>query len=82
MRLAKSGVTSLIIEGGASIMSSFLSNDLIDQFYLYSSISSNDDLDIKNPFILTESWNIIGKKILEEDELIILEKKEECLQES
>ena len=82
IRLAKSGVTSLIIEGGASIMSSFLSNDLIDQFYLYSSISSNDDLDIKNPFILTESWNIIGKKILEEDELIILEKKEECLQES
>ena len=82
IRLGELGITSLIIEGGASIMNSFLSANLIDQFYLYSSISNNDDLDIKNPFTLSEGWNIIDKKILEQDELIILEKKEECLQES
>tara|TARA_B110000014_G_C20113016_1_gene586863 strand:- start:191 stop:1270 length:1080 start_codon:yes stop_codon:yes gene_type:complete len=82
IRLGEIGVTSLIIEGGASTIKSFLDMGLIDQFYLYSSSLSNNKLDIKNPFSINDDWEVQDKKILGDDCLTILKKREECLLES
>ena len=82
VRLGELGITSLIIEGGATTIKSFLDMDLIDEFYLYTSSSSNDELDIKNPFCINEDWELQDERFLDEDHLMILTKKEECLQES
>ena len=81
-RLGEIGITSLIIEGGASTIKSFLEMDLIDQFYLYTSLASKNELDIKNPFSINENWQIQDEKFLDDDNLVILKKREECLQES
>tara|TARA_B110000263_G_scaffold228749_1_gene222012 strand:- start:1203 stop:2282 length:1080 start_codon:yes stop_codon:yes gene_type:complete len=80
-RLGDIGVTSLIIEGGASTIKSFLDMELIDQFYLYTSPSSKDELDIKNPFLINDDWQVQDEKFLDDDHLIIFKKREECLQE-
>ena len=82
IRLGEIGITSLIIEGGASTIKSFLDMGLIDQFYLYSSSLSNNKLDIKNPFSINDDWEVQDKKILGDDYLTILKKREECLLES
>ena len=81
-RLGELGITSLIIEGGASTIKSFLDLDLINEFYLYTSDSSISELDIPNPFLLNDGWKLKEEKILETDNLIVYEKKEKCLQES
>ena len=80
-RLGEIGITSLIIEGGASTIKSFLDMGLIDQFYLYTSPSSKDELDIKNPFSINNDWQIQDEKFLDDDYLTIFKKREECLQE-
>tara|TARA_B100000029_G_scaffold457481_1_gene486226 strand:- start:350 stop:1435 length:1086 start_codon:yes stop_codon:yes gene_type:complete len=80
-RLGEIGITSILIEGGAKLMQSFLSNNLIDFFYLYTAIYSNDKLDIKNPFTINDEWAIKDEKFLGDDQLTILEKKEKCLLE-
>ena len=80
-RLGEIGITSLIIEGGASTIKSFLDMELIDQFYLYTSSFSKDELDIKNPFLINDDWQVQDEKFLDDDHLIIFKKREECLQE-
>ena len=80
-RLGDIGVTSLIIEGGASTIKSFLDMELIDQFYLYTSPSSKDELDIKNPFLINDNWEMQDEKFLDDDHLMIFKKREKCLQE-
>jgi len=82
IRLGELGITSLIIEGGASTIKSFLDMGLIDQFYLYTSQSSKDELDIKNPFSINKAWQLKDERFLDDDHLMILTKREECLQES
>ena len=82
IRLGELGITSLILEGGSELIYSFLSFDLIDEFHLYTSMSINSDLDIKNPFIIDENWKIRNEIKLDNDQLLVLEKKEKCLQES
>ena len=82
IRLGELGITSLIIEGGATTIKSFLDMNLIDEFYLYTSQSSKDELDIKNPFCINEDWELQDERFLDDDHLMILTKKEECLQES
>ena len=81
MRLGELGITSLILEGGSELINSFLSLDLIDEFRLYTSMDINSDLDIKNPFIINENWKIKNERKLDNDQLLVLEKKEKCLQE-
>ena len=82
VRLGELGITSIILEGGSSLINSFLDLDLIDEFYLYTSMNANSDLNIKNPFIIDDRWEVRNKQILDDDQLMILEKKEQCLQES
>jgi len=81
IRLGELGITSVILEGGSELIDSFLSLDLIDEFYLYTSMNSNSDLNIKNPFTIDDKWEVKNKQMLDDDQLIILEKKEKCLQE-
>ena len=64
-----------------SLINSFLSLELIDEFYLYTSMNSNSDLNIKNPFIIDDNWEVKNKQMLDDDQLTVLEKKEKCLQE-
>ena len=52
------------------------------EFHLYTSLHSNEELDIKNPFYIDDKWEIKDKKLFDNDQLIILENKEKCLQES
>ena len=82
IRLGQLGITSVILEGGSELIESFLNLDLIDEFYLYTSMNSNSDLNIRNPFTIDDKWKIKNKKVLDDDYLMILEKKEKCLQES
>ena len=80
-RLGQIGITSLIVEGGANTVKSFLDLDLINEFHLYSSDSVVDELDIPNPFSLNDDWETKDVKLLETDLLTIYKKKEKCLQE-
>ena len=80
-RLGQIGITSLIVEGGANTVKSFLDLDLINEFHLYSSDSVVDELDIPNPFSLNDDWETKDVKLLETDQLTIYKKKEKCLQE-
>ena len=82
IRLGQLGITSIILEGGSELIKSFLNLDLIDEFYLYTSMNSNSDLNIRNPFTIDDRWEIKNKQVLDDDYLMILEKKEKCLQES
>ena len=82
VRLGELGIASLLIEGGADTMKSFLNENLINEFHLYTSLQSNQELDIKNPFYIDKKWEIKDKKLFDNDQLIILENKEKCLQES
>ena len=45
-------------------------------------MNSNSDLNIRNPFTIDDRWEIKNKQVLDDDYLMILEKKEKCLQES
>ncbi len=80
-RLGELGITSLIIEGGASTIKSFLDLELIDEFYQYTSDSSKSELDTPNPFSINDNWKLKDEKFLESDKLVIYKKKEKCLQE-
>ena len=63
-------------------MQSFLNQNLIDEFHLYTSLKANQDLDVKNPFFINDKWEIRDEKFFENDQLTILENKEKCLLES
>ena len=39
-------------------------------------------LDVKNPFMISSEWNLRNEEMLDDDTLVIFEKKEKCLQES
>tara|TARA_Y100000590_G_scaffold217379_1_gene246141 strand:- start:3553 stop:4644 length:1092 start_codon:yes stop_codon:yes gene_type:complete len=79
--LGKEGVTSVLIEGGYSVLQSFFDGGYIDQIYLYTSNCNIDDAALKNPIILTEEWKILDESILGKDQLIIAEKGAKCLLE-
>ena len=53
-------------------MKSFLNENLIDEFHLYTSSSSNEKLDVKNPFSATKKWQVKDERLFDNDQLIIL----------
>ena len=79
--LAVEGITSVLVEGGQKMLHSFISENLIDQIYIYTSPEKLEGADLKNPIHLSEEWSIIEEESLGEDVLIIAEKGVECLQE-
>jgi diaminohydroxyphosphoribosylaminopyrimidine deaminase/5-amino-6-(5-phosphoribosylamino)uracil reductase len=80
--LAEEGITSLLIEGGQAVLSSFILKNLIDQIYIYTSPNKLEGAELKNPLELSEEWSVIEEDTLGEDTLKIVEKGVKCLQES
>ena len=79
--MAEEGITSVLIEGGQEVLRSFISENLIDQIYLYTAPCKLEGANLKNPLDLSEDWLVIEEESLGEDTLIIAEKGAECLQE-
>ena len=81
-KLANYGVTSILVEGGPSILRSFFNEGLIDELYEYTAPGILNGNDMKNPINLDSSWNCVNQKSLGNDKLVIYQKKEiECLVE-
>ena len=78
--LGKEGVTSLLIEGGRQLLQSFLNKNLIDEVYLYTSPKIIKNASLTNPFLIDDDWEVVNKKYLGEDKLLILERAAKCLQ--
>jgi diaminohydroxyphosphoribosylaminopyrimidine deaminase/5-amino-6-(5-phosphoribosylamino)uracil reductase len=79
--LAHEGITSILIEGGAEILTSFKNEALIDEIVIYTSSKIIEGARLKNPLDIDDSWDITEKCILSDDSLIIAKRKVECLQE-
>ena len=79
--LAEEGITSILIEGGQAVLHSFMSEDLIDQIYIYTSPEKLEGADLINPLELSRTWSVIDEESLGRDTLIIAEKGVKCLQE-
>ena len=79
--LANEGITSVLIEGGREIIHSFITEDLIDQIYVYTAEINLKNASLKNPIQLSEDWTIVDELSFDKDQLIIAEKGVECLQE-
>ncbi|MBC8214665.1 MAG: bifunctional diaminohydroxyphosphoribosylaminopyrimidine deaminase/5-amino-6-(5-phosphoribosylamino)uracil reductase RibD [Candidatus Marinimicrobia bacterium] len=82
LTLAKEGINSLMIEGGAKLLKSFFDEDLIDEVFVYTSSQSLNNANLKNPLVLNEDWELIETRQLGQDKLKISRKKKVCLQES
>ena len=79
--LALEGITSVLVEGGQKVLHSFISENLIDQIYIYTSPKKLEGADLKNPLDLSKEWSVIEEDTLGEDTLKIVEKGDKCLQE-
>tara|TARA_B100000029_G_scaffold471774_1_gene511726 strand:- start:2 stop:1105 length:1104 start_codon:yes stop_codon:yes gene_type:complete len=79
--LGKSGITTLIIEGGMKLLNSFIRYDLIDEMHIYTSNDIIKSSKLKNPLKINDDWNITKEKDFENDSLIVARRKELCLQE-
>ena len=77
--LGEMGVTSLLIEGGAKVVRSFVKQNLVDEVYLYTSRNKIIDGSLKTPIII-DDWDILDTLNLGDDSLKIARKKELCLQ--
>ena len=76
------GITTLLIEGGAKTIESFISNKLVDEIYLYTSTEKIINGRLKTPINFNDEWDILDVLHLGHDNLQIARKKNLCLQES
>ena len=74
------GITSLLIEGGAKVITSFVEQNLVNEVYLYKSQSKIIEGSLKSPIII-DDWDVLDTLNLGVDSLKIARKKELCLQE-
>ena len=80
--LANIGVTSILLEGGPTIIKSFYDHGYIDEVYEYTSPEKIDGVNMKNPIKIDENWSSKDQINLEGDVLKGFQKKEvECLVE-
>ena len=79
--LGKHGINLLLIEGGKDLISSFLSKNLVDEVYLYTSNNNLDNASLNSPFILDSNWEVLKEESFQNDSLLIVRRKELCLQE-
>ncbi len=78
--LGKKGITKLLIEGGPTLINSFLKANLINEIYLYTSNDSLNNAVLQSPDI-NEEWEVFNENEFENDSLKIMRKKELCLQD-
>jgi len=78
--LGEHGINMLLIEGGKELISSFLSKNLVDEVYLYTSNNNLDNANLDSPFVLDEDWEVLKEESFQNDSLLIARRKELCLQ--
>ena len=78
--LGEKGITKLLIEGGPTLINSFLKNNLINEIYIYTSNKSLDNASLESPNI-NNDWEVVTENYFENDNLKIMRKKELCLQD-
>ncbi len=78
--LGKQGITKLLIEGGPTLINSFLKNNLINEIYIYTSNNSLNNANLKSPNI-NHDWEVFNEDNFDNDNLKIMRKKELCLQD-
>ena len=76
------GITTLLIEGGTTVIESFISQDLIDEFHIYTSTIRLESGTLHSPEIDQHKWETTDIQTIGNDERKILKRKTECLQES
>ncbi len=82
LTLGQEGITTVLIEGGSKLLSTFNEEKLIDEIYIYTSPDKMENAQLINPLRLDESWEIREEKTLGKDSLVTAIRKEKCLQES
>lgn len=55
--MGKDGITSVLIEGGAQLVSSFLKENLVDEVWLYTATALTLQGNVKNPFQYNNKWD-------------------------
>lgn len=80
--LGMEGITTVLIEGGTTVINSFKSEDLIDEFHIYTSTEKLETATLHSPEIDNQLWDITNIQRIGRDERKILKRKVECLQES
>ncbi len=78
--LGQKGITKLLIEGGPTLINSFLKKNLINEIYIYTSNNSLDNANLKSPNI-NQDWEVFNVDNFDNDNLKIMRKKKLCLQE-
>jgi len=82
LALAEEGINSIMIEGGANLLKSFINEDLVDEVFVYTSSKMLENAHLKNPIELNDDWEILETRQLGEDKLKIAQRKKVCLQVS
>ena len=78
--LGKKGITKLLIEGGPTLINSFLKENLINEIYFYTSNDSLNNAVLQSRDI-NEEWEVFNENEFENDSLKVMRKKELCLQD-
>ena len=79
-KLGELGVTSILVEGGEEVLSTFNKMNLIDILFLYTSKYKMDGGKLKNPISINSGWNQQQTEFLGSDKLHVFAKETECLQ--
>ena len=80
-KLGQENISSVLIEGGSKLLSSFYNNNLIDEIHLYTSEKVVCDANLINPIKISDDWQIVDSIEFSTDQLVIAKKKDLCLQE-
>ena len=73
--LGKIGITKLLVEGGPTLINSFLNKNLINEIYIYTSNKSLDNLYVVESPVISDDWEIFNENQFENDSLKIMRKK-------
>ncbi len=74
-KIAETGVTRLLIEGGAELVSRFMTDGLVDEIYLITSGEKLIKKGVANPIKLTTEWQLIDTQASGSDTITHFEKK-------
>ena len=81
LKLGDEGITSLLIEGGPTLMNSFLNENLIDKYYEFISIENLENANLVAPELNLTDWQQDDIQVIGQDKLVTYTRKEICLQE-
>lgn len=81
-KLGEEGITSILIEGGPTLMNSFLDLNLVDKYFEFISIENLENGSLISPKLNLEDWQQEDIQIIGQDKLVTYLRKEICLQVS